>query len=147
MSTWKMVIRSGKELMQIQPLVQILQWLCMAGQSAAAAAVTWLTARLIGALSDPSPTGEGWLLLSGEICGLLLFSELANSIFYYCMVCGDAAAARTLEQKLGEKAAALPLLVMEDEQVLNQLQRAKSSIEHGRFSECCFRWKIWQRRD
>ena len=57
MSTWKMVIRSGKELIQIQPLVQILQWLCMAGQSAAAAAVTWLTARLIGALSDPSPTG------------------------------------------------------------------------------------------
>ncbi len=135
MSTWKMVIRSGKELMQIQPLVQILQWLCMAGQSAAAAAVTWLTARLIGALSDPSPAGEGWLLLSGEICGLLLFSELANSIFYYCMVCGDAAAARTLEQKLGEKAAVLPLLVMEDEQVLNQLQRAKSSIEQGRFSE------------
>ncbi|MFQ6804885.1 MAG: hypothetical protein ACLRT5_08625 [Lachnospiraceae bacterium] len=36
MSTWKMVIRSGKELMQIQPLVQIFQWLCMAGQSAVA---------------------------------------------------------------------------------------------------------------
>ena len=57
MSTWKMVIRSGKELMQIQPLVQIFQWLCMAGQSAAAAAVTWLTARLIGVLSGSSPAG------------------------------------------------------------------------------------------
>ena len=93
------------------------------------------------------PAGEGWLLLSGEICGLLLFSELANSIFYYCMVCGDAAAARTLEQKLGEKAAVLPLLVMEDEQVLNQLQRQRAVSNRGVFPNCCFRWKIWRRRD
>ena len=129
----KLLFRSLKDIRRIAPQSLIMQVVCMMLQSVLVAVNTWLVAVFLNHvyLKDLKISG----IYLGIIWGIFVVSEVANSVFYACMVKIDSKVGMKLAIELGEKGGRLSLIQYEDVEINNRLKRAQNCIEHGRFSD------------
>ena len=69
------------------------------------------------------------------ILAVFVLTEVANSIFYSCMVRIDFQTGQQLQIELGEKGTRLSMICYENTETNNMLKRAKDCIEQERFSD------------
>ena len=129
----KLLFRSLKDIRRIAPQLLIMQVVCMMLQSVLVAVNTWLVAVFLNHVYSKDLKIS--VIYLGIIWGIFVVSEVANSVFYACMVKIDSKVGMKLAIELGEKGGRLSLIQYEDVEINNRLKRAQNCIEHGRFSD------------
>ncbi len=129
----KLLFRSLKDIRRIAPQLLIMQVVCMMLQSVLVAVNTWLVAVFLNHVYSKDLKIS--VIYLGIIWGIFVVSEVANSVFYACMVKIDSKVGMKLAIELGEKGGRLSLIQYEDLEINNRLKRAQNCIEHGRFSD------------
>ena len=101
-------------------------------QSLMAAITIWLTSVFLNLLYQKDFKSS--LICFCMILAVFVLSEVANSIFYSCMVRIDFQTGQQLQIELGEKGTRLSMICYENTETNNMLKRAKNCIEQERFS-------------
>lgn len=129
----KLLLRSLRDIHRIVPRTLDLQIICMMLQSLMAAITIWLTSVFFN-LVYPKDFKSS-LICFCMILAVFVLSEVANSIFYSCMVRIDFQTGQQLQIELGEKGTRLSMICYENTETNNMLKRAKNCIEQERFSD------------
>ena len=128
----KLLLRSLRDIHRIVPRTLVLQIICMMLQSLMAAITIWLTSVFLNLLYQKDFKSS--LICFCMILAVFVLSEVANSIFYSCMVRIDFQTGQQLQIELGEKGTRLAMICYENTETNNMLKRAKNCIEQERFS-------------
>ena len=128
----KLLLRSLRDIHRIVPRTLVLQIICMMLQSLMAAITIWLTSVFLNLLYQKDFKSS--LICFCMILAVFVLSEVANSIFYSCMVRIDFQTGQQLQIELGEKGTRLSMICYENTETNNMLKRAKNCIEQERFS-------------
>jgi ABC superfamily ATP binding cassette transporter, membrane protein len=102
-------------------------------QSLMAAITIWLTSVFLNLVHQKDFKSS--LICFCMILAVFVLSEVANSIFYSCMVRIDFQTGQQLQIELGEKGTRLSMICYENTETNNMLKRAKNCIEQERFSD------------
>ena len=102
-------------------------------QSLMAAITIWLTSVFLNLVYQKDFKSS--LICFCMILAVFVLSEVANSIFYSCMVSIDFQIGQQLQIELGEKGTRLSMICYENTETNNMLKRAKNCIEQERFSD------------
>ena len=102
-------------------------------QSLMAAITIWLTSVFLNLVYQKDFKSS--LICFCMILAVFVLSEVANSIFYSCMVRIDFQTGQQLQIELGEKGTRLSMICYENTETNNMLKRAKNCIEQERFSD------------
>ncbi len=129
----KILLRSLRDIHRIVPRTLVLQIICMMLQSLMAAITIWLTSVFLNLLYQKDFKSS--LICFCMILAVFVLSEVANSIFYSCMVRIDFQTGQQLQIELGEKGTRLSMICYENTETNNMLKRAKNCIEQERFSD------------
>ena len=129
----ELLFRSLKDIRRIAPQSLVTQVICMMLQSVLVAVNTWLVSVFLNHVYTKDLKTS--VIYLGIIWGVFVASEMANSVFYACMVKIDSKVGMKLGIELGEKGGRLSLIQYEDVEINNRLKRAQDCIEHGRFSD------------
>lgn len=129
----KLLLRSLRDIHRIVPRTLVLQIICMMLQSLMAAITIWLTSVFLNLLYQKDFKSS--LICFCMILAVFVLSEVANSIFYSCMVRIDFQTGQQLQIELGEKGTRLSMICYENTETNNMLKRAKNCIEQERFSD------------
>lgn len=129
----KLLLRSLRDIHQIVPRTLVLQIICMMLQSLMAAITIWLTSVFLNLVYQKDFKSS--LICFCMILAVFVLSEVANSIFYSCMVRIDFQTGQQLQIELGEKGTRLSMICYENTETNNMLKRAKNCIEQERFSD------------
>lgn len=128
----KLLLRSLRDIHRIVPRTLVLQIICMMLQSLMAAITIWLTSVFLNLVHQKDFKSS--LICFCMILAVFVLSEVANSIFYSCMVRIDFQTGQQLQIELGEKGTRLSMICYENTETNNMLKRAKNCIEQERFS-------------
>lgn len=129
----KLLLRSLRDIHRIVPRTLVLQIICMMLQSLMAAITIWLTSVFLNLVYQKDFKSS--LICFCMILAVFVLSEVANSIFYSCMVSIDFQTGQQLQIELGEKGTRLSMICYENTETNNMLKRAKNCIEQERFSD------------
>ena len=129
----KLLLRSLRDIHRIVPHTLVLQIICMMLQSLMAAITIWLTSVFLNLVYQKDFKSS--LICFCMILAVFVLSEVANSIFYSCMVRIDFQTGQQLQIELGEKGTRLSMICYENTETNNMLKRAKNCIEQERFSD------------
>lgn len=129
----KLLLRSLRDIHRIVPRTLVLQIICMMLQSLMAAITIWLTSVFFNLVYQKDFKSS--LICFCMILAVFVLSEVANSIFYSCMVRIDFQTGQQLQIELGEKGTRLSMICYENTETNNMLKRAKNCIEQERFSD------------
>lgn len=129
----KLLLRSLRDIHRIVPRTLVLQIICMMLQSLMAAITIWLTSVFLNLVHQKDFKSS--LICFCMILAVFVLSEVANSIFYSCMVRIDFQTGQQLQIELGEKGTWLSMICYENTETNNMLKRAKNCIEQERFSD------------
>ena len=129
----KLLLRSLRDIHRIVPRTLVLQIICMMLQSLMAAITIWLTSVFFNLVYQKNFKSS--LICFCMILAVFVLSEVANSIFYSCMVSIDFQIGQQLQIELGEKGTRLSMICYENTETNNMLKRAKNCIEQERFSD------------
>ena len=129
----KLLLRSLRDIHRIVPRTLVLQIICMMLQSLMAAITIWLTSVFLNLVYQKDFKSS--LICFCMIPAVFVLSEVANSIFYSCMVRIDFQTGQQLQIELGEKGTRLSMICYENTETNNMLKRAKNCIEQERFSD------------
>ena len=129
----KLLLRSLRDIHRIVPRTLVLQIICMMLQSLMAAITIWLTSVFLNLVYQKDFKSS--LICFCMILAVFVLSEVANSIFYSCMVRIDFQTGQQLQIELGEKGTRLSMVCYENTETNNMLKRAKNCIEQERFSD------------
>ena len=129
----KLLLRSLRDIHRIVPRTLVLQIICMMLQSLMAAITIWLTSVFLNLVHQKDFKSS--LICFCMILAVFVLSEVANSIFYSCMVRIDSQTGQQLQIELGEKGTRLSMICYENTETNNMLKRAKNCIEQERFSD------------
>lgn len=129
----KLLLRSLRDIHRIVPRTLVLQIICMMLQSLMAAITIWLTSVFLNLVHQKDFKSS--LICFCMILAVFVLSEVANSIFYSCMVRIDFQTGQQLQIELGEKGTRLSMICYENTETNNMLKRAKNCIEQERFSD------------
>lgn len=129
----KLLLRSLRDIHRIVPRTLVLQIICMMLQSLMAAITIWLTSVFLNLVYQKDFKSS--LICFCMILAAFVLSEVANSIFYSCMVSIDFQTGQQLQIELGEKGTRLSMICYENTETNNMLKRAKNCIEQERFSD------------
>ena len=129
----KLLLRSLRDIHRIVPRTLVLQIICMMLQSLMAAITIWLTSVFLNLVYQKDFKSS--LICFCMILAVFVLSEVANSIFYSCMVRIDFQTGQQLQIELGEKVTRLSMICYENTETNNMLKRAKNCIEQERFSD------------
>lgn len=129
----KLLLRSLRDIHRIVPRTLDLQIICMMLQSLMAAITIWLTSVFFNLVYQKNFKSS--LICFCMILAVFVLSEVANSIFYSCMVRIDFQTGQQLQIELGEKGTRLSMICYENTETNNMLKRAKNCIEQERFSD------------
>lgn len=129
----KLLLRSLRDIHRIVPRTLDLQIICMMLQSLMAAITIWLTSVFFNLVYQKDFKSS--LICFCMILAVFVLSEVANSIFYSCMVRIDFQTGQQLQIELGEKGTRLSMICYENTETNNMLKRAKNCIEQERFSD------------
>ena len=129
----KLLLRSLRDIHRIVPRTLVLQIICMMLQSLMAAITIWLTSVFLNLVHQKDFKSS--LICFCMILAVFVLSEVANSIFYSCMVRIDFQTGQQLQIELGEKRTRLSMICYENTETNNMLKRAKNCIEQERFSD------------
>lgn len=129
----KLLLRSLRDIHRIVPRTLVLQIICMMLQSLMAAITIWLTSVFLNLVYQKDFKSS--LICFCMILAVFVLSEVANSIFYSCMVRIDFQTGQQLQIELGEKETRLSMICYENTETNNMLKRAKNCIEQERFSD------------
>lgn len=129
----KLLLRSLRDIHRIVPRTLVLQIICMMLQSLMAAITIWLTSVFLNLVYQKDFKSS--LICFCMILAVFVLSEVANSIFYSCMVSIDFQIGQQLQIELGEKGTRLSMICYENTETNNMLKRAKNCIEQERFSD------------
>ena len=129
----KLLLRSLRDIHRIVPRTLDLQIICMMLQSLMAAITIWLTSVFLNLVYQKDFKSS--LICFCMILAVFVLSEVANSIFYSCMVRIDFQTGQQLQIELGEKGTRLSMICYENTETNNMLKRAKNCIEQERFSD------------
>ena len=129
----KLLLRSLRDIHRIVPRTLVLQIICMMLQSLMAAITIWLTSVFLNLVYQKDFKSS--LICFCMILAVFVLSEVANSIFYSCMVRIDFKTGQQLQIELGEKGTRLSMICYENTETNNMLKRAKNCIEQERFSD------------
>lgn len=129
----KLLLRSLRDIHRIVPRTLVLQIICMMLQSLMAAITIWLTSVFLNLVYQKYFKSS--LICFCMILAVFVLSEVANSIFYSCMVRIDFQTGQQLQIELGEKGTRLSMICYENTETNNMLKRAKNCIEQERFSD------------
>ena len=129
----KLLLRSLRDIHRIIPRTLVLQIICMMLQSLMAAITIWLTSVFLNLVYQKDFKSS--LICFCMILAVFVLSEVANSIFYSCMVRIDFQTGQQLQIELGEKGTRLSMICYENTETNNMLKRAKNCIEQERFSD------------
>ena len=129
----KLLLRSLRDIHRIVPRTLVLQIICMMLQSLMAAITIWLTSVFLNLVYQKDFKSS--LICFCMILAVFVLSEVANSIFYSCMVRIDFQTGQQLQIELGEKGTRLSMICYENTETNNMLKRAKNCIEQERFSD------------
>ena len=129
----KILLRSLRDIHRIVPRTLVLQIICMMLQSLMAAITIWLTSVFLNLVYQKDFKSS--LICFCMILAVFVLSEVANSIFYSCMVRIDFQTGQQLQIELGEKGTRLSMICYENTETNNMLKRAKNCIEQERFSD------------
>ena len=122
-----------RDIHRIVPRTLVLQIICMMLQSLMAAITIWLTSVFLNLVYQKDFKSS--LICFCMILAVFVLSEVANSIFYSCMVRIDFQTGQQLQIELGEKGTRLSMICYENTETNNMLKRAKNCIEQERFSD------------
>ena len=122
-----------RDIHRIVPRTLVLQIICMMLQSLMAAITIWLTSVFLNLVHQKDFKSS--LICFCMILAVFVLSEVANSIFYSCMVRIDFQTGQQLQIELGEKGTRLSMICYENTETNNMLKRAKNCIEQERFSD------------
>lgn len=128
-----LLLRSLRDIHRIVPRTLVLQIICMMLQSLMAAITIWLTSVFLNLVYQKDFKSS--LICFCMILAVFVLSEVANSIFYSCMVSIDFQTGQQLQIELGEKGTRLSMICYENTETNNMLKRAKNCIEQERFSD------------
>lgn len=129
----KLLLRSLRDIHRIVPRTLVLQIICMMSQSLMAAITIWLTSVFLNLVYQKDFKSS--LICFCMILAVFVLSEVANSIFYSCMVRIDFQTGQQLQIELGEKGTRLSMICYENTETNTMLKRAKNCIEQERFSD------------
>ena len=129
----KLLLRSLRDIHRIVPRTLVLQIICMMLQSLMAAITIWLTSVFLNLVHQKDFKSS--LICFCMILAVFVLSEVANSIFYSCMVRIDFQTGQQLQIELVEKGTRLSMICYENTETNNMLKRAKNCIEQERFSD------------
>ena len=129
----KLLLRSLRDIHRIVPRTLVLQIICMMLQSLMTAITIWLTSVFLNLVHQKDFKSS--LICFCMILAVFVLSEVANSIFYSCMVRIDFQTGQQLQIELGEKGTRLSMICYENTETNNMLKRAKNCIEQERFSD------------
>lgn len=129
----KLLLRSLRDIHRIVPRTLVLQIICMMLQSLMAAITIWLTSVFLNLVHQKDFKSS--LICFCMILAVFVLSEVANSIFYSCMVRIDFQTGQQLQIELGEKGTRLSMICYENTETNNMLKREKNCIEQERFSD------------
>ena len=129
----KLLLRSLRDIHRIVPRTLVLQIICMMLQSLMAAITIWLTSVFLNLVYQKDFKSS--LICFCMILAVFVLSEVANSIFYSCMVRIDFQTGQQLQIELGENGTRLSMICYENTETNNMLKRAKNCIEQERFSD------------
>ena len=129
----KLLLRSLRDIHRIVPRTLVLQIICMMLQSLMAAITIWLTSVFLNLVYQKDFKSS--LICFCMILAVFVLSEVANSIFYSCMVRIDFHTGQQLQIEPGEKGTRLSMICYENTETNNMLKRAKNCIEQERFSD------------
>lgn len=129
----KLLLRSLRDIHRIVPRTLVLQIICMMLQSLMAAITIWLTSVFLNLVYQKDFKSS--LICFCMILAVFVLSEVANSIFYSCMVRIDFQTGQQLQIEVGEKGTRLSMICYENTETNNMLKRAKNCIEQERFSD------------
>lgn len=129
----KLLLRSLRDIHRIVPRTLVFQIICMMLQSLMAAITIWLTSVFLNLVYQKDFKSS--LICFCMILAVFVLSEVANSIFYSCMVRIDFQTGQQLQIELGEKGTRLSMICYENTETNNMLKRAKNCIEQERFSD------------
>lgn len=129
----KLLLRSLRDIHRIVPRTLVLQIICMMLQSLMAAITIWLTSVFLNLVYQKDFKSS--LICFCMILAVFVLSEVANSIFYSCMVSIDFQIGQQLQIELGEKGTRLSMICYENTETNNMLKRAINCIEQERFSD------------
>ena len=128
-----LLLRSLRDIHRIVPRTLVLQIICMMSQSLMAAITIWLTSVFLNLVYQRDFKSS--LICFCMILAVFVLTEVANSIFYSCMVRIDFQTGQQLQIELGEKGTRLSMICYENTETNNMLKRAKNCIEQERFSD------------
>lgn len=128
-----LLLRSLRDIHRIVPRTLVLQIICMMSQSLMAAITIWLTSVFLNLVYQRDFKSS--LICFCMILAVFVLTEVANSIFYSCMVRIDFQTGQQLQIELGEKGTRLSMICYENTETNNILKRAKDCIEQERFSD------------
>lgn len=128
-----LLLRSLRDIHRIVPRTLVLQIICMMSQSLMAAITIWLTSVFLNLVYQRDFKSS--LICFCMILAVFVLTEVANSIFYSCMVRIDFQTGQQLQIELGEKGTRLSMICYENTETNNMLKRAKDCIEQERFSD------------
>ena len=129
----KLLLRSLRDIHRIVPRTLVLQIICMMLQSLMAAITIWLTSVFLNLVHQKDFKSS--LICFCMILAVFVLSEVANSIFYSCMLRIDFQTGQKLQIELGEEGSRLSMICYENTETNNMLKRAKNCIEQERFSD------------
>lgn len=128
-----LLLRSLRDIHRIVPRTLVLQIICMMSQSLMAAITIWLTSVFLNLVYQRDFKSS--LICFCMILAVFVLTEVANSIFYSCMVRIDFQTGQQLQIELGEKGTRLSMICYENTETNNMLKRAKDCIKQERFSD------------
>ena len=128
-----LLYRSLKDILRITPQTLFIEVICMLFQSVLVAGNTWLLSLLLNNVYEKKYLNM--VICLGSVWGIFILSEVANSVFYSCMIKIDSKVIMQLGMEIGEKGSRMSLIEYENVEVNNKLKRAKNCIEQGRFSD------------
>ena len=128
-----LLLRSLRDIHRIVPRTLVLQIICMMSQSLMAAITIWLMSVFLNLVYQRDFKSS--LICFCMILAVFVLTEVANSIFYSCMVRIDFQTGQQLQIELGEKGTRLSMICYENTETNNMLTRAKDCIEQERFSD------------
>ncbi len=128
-----LLLRSLRDIHRIVPRTLVLQIICMMSQSLMAAITIWLMSVFLNLVYQRDFKSS--LICFCMILAVFVLTEVANSIFYSCMVRIDFQTGQQLQIELGEKGIRLSMICYENTETNNMLKRAKDCIEQERFSD------------
>ena len=101
-----LLFRSLKDIRRIAPQSLIMQVVCMMLQSVLVAVNTWLVSVFLNHVYSKDLKIS--VIYLGIIWGIFVVSEVANSVFYACMVKIDSKVGMKLAIELGKKVDVYP---------------------------------------